>query len=157
MHLLSSSEAVFILLQCIIVVFLLIHDWIPLGPLNDVKGVLSQNTVKQNLVITGINTVPFAIGLFISLVHIGKPYPLYAKIYLVLTYALLFMGELKAWWIPYFFGTDPQRVRRYEVMFGKTHSFLPKRNGIVPNTAHTLLHICTLIVLILAIQISLRS
>jgi len=28
-------------------------------------------------------------------------------------------------------------------MFGNTHSFLPKRNGMVPNTAHILLHLST--------------
>jgi hypothetical protein len=28
-------------------------------------------------------------------------------------------------------------------MFGNTHSFLPVRNGIVPNTAHILLHVAT--------------
>jgi AraC-like DNA-binding protein len=29
----------------------------------------------------------------------------------------------------------------YQIMFGKTHSFLPVRNGMVPNTAHILLHL----------------
>jgi hypothetical protein len=28
-------------------------------------------------------------------------------------------------------------------MFGHTHSFLPQRNGLVPNTAHILLHLAT--------------
>jgi len=28
-------------------------------------------------------------------------------------------------------------------MFGNTHSFLPQRNGMVPNTAHILLHLAT--------------
>jgi hypothetical protein len=29
------------------------------------------------------------------------------------------------------------------LMFGKTHSFSPLRNGMVPNTAHILLHLAT--------------
>jgi hypothetical protein len=33
-------------------------------------------------------------------------------------------------------------------MFGKTHSFLPVRNGMVPNTAHILLHLATAATLI---------
>jgi hypothetical protein len=33
-------------------------------------------------------------------------------------------------------------------MFGKTHSFLPPRNGMVPNTAHILLHLATAATLI---------
>jgi len=34
------------------------------------------------------------------------------------------------------------------IMFGKTHSFLPSRNGIVQNTAHILLHLATAATLI---------
>jgi hypothetical protein len=33
-------------------------------------------------------------------------------------------------------------------MFGNTHSFLPQRNGMVPNTAHILLHVATLATLV---------
>jgi hypothetical protein len=33
-------------------------------------------------------------------------------------------------------------------MFGNTHSFLPQRNGLVPNTAHILLHLSTVATLI---------
>ena len=38
---------------------------------------------------------------------------------------------------------EPARAARYQKMFGNTHSFLPKRNGVVPNTAHILLHLAT--------------
>jgi hypothetical protein len=34
-------------------------------------------------------------------------------------------------------------------MFGKTHSFLPQHNGLVPNTAHILLHLSSAATLIL--------
>jgi hypothetical protein len=50
-------------------------------------------------------------------------------------------GAIRAWWIPYFFGTSPERVERYNDMFGNTHAFLPPRNGIVPNTLHCVLHL----------------
>jgi hypothetical protein len=33
-------------------------------------------------------------------------------------------------------------------MFGNTHSFLPLRNGLVPNTAHIMLHLATVTTLI---------
>lgn len=54
------------------------------------------------------------------------------------------MGELQAWWIPYFFRSDPARAARYQTMFGNTHAFLPERNGIRPNTLHIILHVATL-------------
>jgi hypothetical protein len=61
------------------------------------------------------------------------------------------MGEIRAWWIPYFFGTTPERVKRYADMFGNTHSFLPERNGIIPNTLHVILHALTFVTLILSV------
>jgi hypothetical protein len=41
------------------------------------------------------------------------------------------------WWIPYLSRAEPERAARYQIMFGNTHRFLPTRNGLVPNTAHT--------------------
>jgi hypothetical protein len=32
---------------------------------------------------------------------------------------------------------------RYQIMFGNTHRFLPIRNGLVPNTAHSMLDLAT--------------
>jgi hypothetical protein len=62
---------------------------------------------------------------------------------------VLFVGQMRAWWLPYLFRPEPDRAARYRIMFGNTHSFLPMRNGIVPNTAHILLHIATLLTLLL--------
>ena len=45
--------------------------------------------------------------------------------------------------VPYLLKPDPERAERYRKMFGNTHSFLPRRNGMVPNTAHILLHLAT--------------
>jgi hypothetical protein len=39
-------------------------------------------------------------------------------------------------------------VLGYQIMFGKTHSFLQVRDGMVPNTAHILLHLATAATLI---------
>jgi len=49
----------------------------------------------------------------------------------------------RAWWIPYLFRAEPERAARYQIMFGSTHRFLPTRNGLVPNTAHIMLHLAT--------------
>jgi hypothetical protein len=53
------------------------------------------------------------------------------------------VGQIRAWWIPYLFRPEPERAARYQIMFGKTHRFLPIRNGLVPNTAHIMLHVAT--------------
>ena len=64
------------------------------------------------------------------------------------SYALLFIGQFRAWWVPYLLKPEPQRAERYRIMFGNTHSFLPQRNGMAPNTAHILLHVATLATLV---------
>jgi hypothetical protein len=48
-------------------------------------------------------------------------------------------------WIP--LGGFNDVAARYEIMFGKTYHFLPTRNGLVPNTAHTMLHLATAAIL----------
>jgi hypothetical protein len=99
--------------------------------------------------VTLIQTVPFMIGLLFCFIHFKQPYPIWLNNWLKISYTLLFIGQLRAWWIPYVFHPEPERAARYQIMFGNTHSFLPRRNGLVPNTAHILLHIATLLTLVL--------
>ncbi len=136
-------------LQTFQVLFLWIHDWIPLGRLNDVAAVKSQDTRGRLVRVTLIQSAPFTVGLLFCLIHFGQPYPGWLNIWLKVSYTALFLGQLRAWWFPYLLRPEPERALRYRIMFGKTHSFLPVRNGLVPNTAHILLHIATLATLVL--------
>ncbi|MBE3595826.1 MAG: hypothetical protein IMW86_02140 [Hydrogenibacillus sp.] len=146
-----KADIAFIALQGFILLFLLLHDWIPLGPFNDVTAIKSQMSIQKNIFNTFANALPIAVALALSASYLGKPYPLAVKIFFILIYALFLFGEYKAWWGPYFFGADPELVRRYQAMFGNTHAFLPVRHGIVPNTAHVMLHLSTLLAFICAI------
>jgi hypothetical protein len=60
-------EIVLIVLQLFQVLFLWLHDWIPLGRLNDVTAARSQDTSLHLVVVTLIQSVPFTIGLLFSL------------------------------------------------------------------------------------------
>jgi hypothetical protein len=145
-------EMVLLALQVFQVVFLGIHHWIPLGCLNDVAAVRSQDTRRRFVTVTLIQSVPWTIGLCFSLLHFRRPYADWLYDWHVISYCLLFIGRIRAWWIPYLFRPEPKRTTRYQIMFGKTHSFLPPRSGMVPKTAHILLHLATaatLIVLLL--------
>ena len=51
-------EIVLIVLQGFQVLFLWLHDWVPLGRLNDVKAVRSQDTAFRLVVVTLIQSVP---------------------------------------------------------------------------------------------------
>ncbi len=142
------TEIILLVLQAFQVIFLWIHDWIPLGRLNDVAAVRSQDTRARLVVVTLIQSVPFTLGLIYSLLYFRQPYPHWLNDWLWISYSLLLIGQLRAWWIPYLFRAEPERAARYRIMFGNTLSFLPKRNGLVPNTAHILLHLATAATLI---------
>jgi hypothetical protein len=136
-------EIILLTLQLFQVLFLWLHDWIPLGRLNDVIAVRSQDTTLRLLVVTLIQSVPFTIGLLFSVLHLGQPYPHWLYMWLWISYGLIFVGQLRAWWVPYLLYPEPERAARYQIIFGNTHRFLPTRNGLVPNTAHIMLHLAT--------------
>jgi hypothetical protein len=142
-------ELALLTLQAFQVVFLWIHDWVPLGCLNDVAAVRSQDTLLRLAIVTLVQSVPYTVGLFFSARYFGRPYPGWLDIWLWISYGILFVGQLRAWWIPYFLRVEPERAERFQRMFGNTHSFLPEHNGIVPNTAHILLHLTTAATLLL--------
>jgi hypothetical protein len=142
------AEIALIVLQVFQVLFLWIHDWVPLGSLNDVAAVRHQDTRTRLVVVTLIQSAPFSIGLLYSLLYFRQAYPHWLNNWLWISYGALLLGQLRAWWIPYLFQAEPERAARYQIMFGNTHSFLPQRNGIVPNTAHILLHLATAATLI---------
>ena len=144
-----ARQAALIALQSYQVLFLAIHDWIPLGRWNDVSAVRSQDTRTRLLGVTALQTLPFAYGLICSLLSFRTPFPHWLHEWLCVSYVILFFGQLRAWWWPYLLRPEPLRAARYKIMFERTHSFLPMRNGIVPNTAHLLLHVATLATLCL--------
>jgi hypothetical protein len=135
-------------LQTFQVFFLALHDWIPLGRLNNVAAARSENPGGRLLRTTVISTVPYAVGLAFSIADFGRSYPGWLMYWLWISYVLLFLGQLRAWWVPYLLIPDPQRAARYRVMFANTWAFLPERNGIVPNALHIILHISTLATLV---------
>lgn len=141
----------------LIFLFLLLHDWIPLGPLNDLQGIRDANSLKSLILTTIINVFSISVVIGITLVYIGKRYPIWARIWLIVHLGAILYGAISAWWIPYFFGTDNEIVERYNVMFGDTQAFLPVMNGIVPNTVHVLFHVTLFICWLLNIFISLKN
>lgn len=130
------------------VLFLGLHDWVPLGTFNDVKAVQAADPRARLIRVTVISTLPYAFG-FATSIYYANGFPGWLISWLWVTYALLFLGQLRAWWLPYLVIREPVRAARYRAMFGRTHKFLPERNGITPNTLHLALHCATLATLIL--------
>jgi hypothetical protein len=87
-------ELALLTLQAFQVVFLWIHDWVPLGRLNDVVAVRSQDTLPHLALVTLIQSVPYTLGLFFSARYFG-----------------------------HFLRVEPERSERFQRMFGNsTHS-----------------------------------
>ncbi len=136
-----------IALQVVQVAILWLHDWVPLGSLNDVQRVQAEDTRARLIRVTLIQSVPYTLGLAFSLQYRQTGHPGWVWIWLWISYLLLFAGEIRAWWLPYLVRPEPDRAARYAKMFGGTHAFLPTRNGITPNTLHCVLHAATALTL----------
>jgi hypothetical protein len=148
----QAVEIAFLALQTINVAFLLLHDWVPLGRLNNLPAIHSPDSLSHRIFVTLLGGVPTAIGLFYSALYFNQHYPHWLVLYLWITYILFAVGLLRAWWIPYLILPDARRAERYRVLFSGTHTFLPIRNGLAPDTLHTLFHlnlIATLVFLLL--------
>jgi len=143
MHVTGGSDTVLIALQGFVTAFLLLHDWIPLGRLNNLAAMRGEDSLGHRIWVTLLPGVPAAIGLYFSAERFGRPYPQGLWMLLWITYGLLLLGLLRAWWVPYLLAPDKERAERYKVIFAGTHSFLPERNGIAPNTLHVLFHAAT--------------
>jgi hypothetical protein len=89
-------EMVLLALQLFQVLFLWVHDWIPLGRLNDVAAVRGQDTTRRLVTVTLIQSVPWTIGLCFSLLDLRRPYPEWLYGWLVISYGLLFIGQIRA-------------------------------------------------------------
>lgn len=149
-HLIRSVlDVSFIALQAFNVAFLLLHDWVPLGRLNNLTAIRNQDSRWRSAFVTLLPVVPASICLFFSARYLGQPYPEWLQLWLWITYASLLFGLLRAWWIPYLVLPDAQRAERYQAIFAGTHAFLPRRNGIAPDTLHTVFHIAVVATLLL--------
>jgi hypothetical protein len=138
-----------IALQTFVVAFIALHDWVPLGRLNDVAAVQSADPKAKLVAVTVISTLPFLIGLCGSLAYATSRFPGWLRWDLWITYGAAVYGAARAWWIPYLLVDEPARAHRYQAMFGRTHAFLPPRRGIRPNTLHVILHAAVMAIILL--------
>ena len=144
----NSLEIVFLALQGFVVAFLFLHDWIPLGRFNNLAGMRGQDTLTHRVMVTLLGALPATVNLYFSVNYFGQIHPHWLAMLLWITYGLFFLGLLRAWWIPYLLVPDERRAARYQVIFARTHSLLPRRNGMAPDTLHTALHVTIVAVLV---------
>lgn len=124
-----------------ILLFMIMHDLIPLGPLNDIEAISSVESFNETIATMLIGAIQILLILGGILLFIGKRFPLLVRIWLLVHPSSILLGAMLSWWVPYLFGTGTEeKIERFNVMFGNTHAFLPVMNGMVPNTLHTIFH-----------------
>ena len=135
-------------LQFYVTLFVLLHDWVPLGALNDVAAVRRTGGVGRLIATTLLSTLPFAFGCAASVYHAGG-LPHWLMDYLWGCYGVALYGLLRTWWVPYLLIAEPARAARYQAMHGRTLAFLPLHNGMRPNTLHVTVHLAVVAVLLI--------
>ena len=152
------SEKCLVLGYIFILLFMTVQDLVPLGVLNDLEAIASVESFNETIVTTLIGVVQVLLILVGVLLFIGKRYPLWIKIWLIVHPSCILLGAIISWWVPYLFGTGTEeKIEKFNHMFGNTHSFLPIMNGIVPNTLHTIFHLVLLACIILTSYIFLNT
>jgi hypothetical protein len=126
--------------QLYLVLFIGLHDWLPLGRLNNLAGIRAVDTMPRLLLTTLLSVLPFAVGLAGTLYYFAGRFPMWLIWFLWITYGLALYGVLRAWYLPYLVYRDATRAARYQERFAGTHAFLPVRNGIRPDTLHVTFH-----------------
>ncbi len=143
----QPAATILIALECFVVAFVGLHNWVPLGSLNDLNAVRTEFPGTKLVYVTLSNFIPAAFGLVCS-INFRHDFPEWLIWYLWIFYLLALFGSAYAWWIPYIFGAGSKRVQREQQLYAKTHAFLPERHGLRPNTLHVIFDVVTLAVLI---------
>jgi hypothetical protein len=134
------------------VVFLLLHDWVPLGRLSNLQAVRALDSRTRLLWTTLLSALPYALALCFSITRFPV-WPGWLRIWLEWMYTLTLVAALFAWWVPYLSPSDSERAERYRIRFAGTLSFLPKRHGFAPDALHTIFHALVLATVLLLIAL----
>jgi hypothetical protein len=144
MNLTAIELCKYISLACssLITLFLLLHDWIDIYPLNDLETFNKHCSLRNKILMTIINTPFFIIYTGILVYYWATPIPLYAHAYLIMCNVLFLIGIIFSWWLPYFFGRPISQVKELHETHGTTHTFLPAiGNNPTPDTLHVIFHL----------------
>jgi len=145
LHLLNIYSMIyfFLIIQCILFLFMILHDWVAFPPLTNLAALKKAHSFKFRLMGSFVNGILVLVPLIVTFLSFGSPFPLWSRLLFTGIYGLLTIGTITAWWIPYFGGR--YLIHGNQAGFEEyrdTHSFLPPiGDHIVPNTLHVILHI----------------
>ncbi len=130
----------FIIVQISLLMFMLLHDFISIPPLNDIKALEKEHSLTHRALNAFFCSIPVAVPLILTLYYMPD-IPFWPAVNMVLPYGILTIGTICSWWIPYMFGSSDKHKAAFS-MFKNTHHFLPVHgDNVIPNTLHVLLHL----------------
>jgi hypothetical protein len=131
----------FIILLIVLLLILALHDWVSVAPLTDIEALSRLHSVKQRLFSTVVSSFFALIPLGFSVNFYPGPFPGAVVVCNVLLLGLLTYGTIRAWWIPYLFGSSTEHKAGF-AEYKHTHHFLPARgDNVIPNTLHCIMHV----------------
>lgn len=143
-----------IVLQCSLALLMALHDWVHLPPLTDIHALAAKHSIKERVLTTLINTGLVLFPLILCIRFRPGPLPTWALASVFAVYALLTIGTIAAWWVPYIFGSSAKHKQGF-IEYRDTHTFLPAHgDNVVPNTLHVILHLHAWICLLLIIWLA---
>ena len=145
-----GTKVALLALQAIQVVFILGHDWVPLGRFSNLAMVRASDTRAKLIGVTVLSALPFALPLGVCCwFGAGAGWPGWLVEWLSWTYWITLGAVVYAWYGPYLLWHNPERSERYRVRFAGTHRFLPERHGFAPDTLHVGYHACLVATVVL--------
>ena len=84
----AAFDGIFLLLQAFVVAFLLLHDWVNLGQLNNLAAVEKLDPLPRRVFVTLLPGIPASVGLLYSARHFGGDYPDWLQMLLWITYGV---------------------------------------------------------------------
>ncbi len=85
----------FLVCQLLVVLFIALHDWIPLGKLNNLEGIRAADTTGKLLFVTTLSTLPFAVAFAASVYYVKAHFPAWLLWLLWLSYGTGLYGVLR--------------------------------------------------------------
>jgi len=85
-----------IALQLFVVAFIALHDWVPLGRLNNLAAVQAADRPGKLFIVTLLSTLPFAVGFAASVFYAGTGFPEWLMWWLWISYGAAVYGMLHA-------------------------------------------------------------
>ncbi|MFK4997462.1 hypothetical protein ACI2OX_07640 [Bacillus sp. N9] len=105
----------------IILLFMIVQDWVPLGSLNDIQAISAARSFNELVIVTMIGVVQILLLMGLVLIFMGKRYPIWIKLWLIIHQACIFAGVLIDWWIPYFLDMVLSKEQRITIKCSEIH------------------------------------